>query len=210
MTAPPNRIRLISANLLIIAFVVAATVFAQVSTVRAGHIDPQTFVSELGDQAIRALSSKALNTEQREDEFRKLFLSGFNVRTLGRFAVGRYWRSASKTQQTEYLALFAEFIVRTYAARFGQYSGEKLVVLDSRDGAGRDTIVNSVINSPNGPDIKIDWRVRERKHSLRIVDVVVEGISMAITQRDEFSSVIRRGGGDFENLLIELRAKNSE
>ena len=109
-------------------------------------------------------------------------------------------------QRADYLDLFGEFIVKTYAKRLGGYSGEAFVVLKSTvTGKKRDVIVKTRIDRPSGPSLKATWRVRKFGDQDKIIDVSVEGVSMAITQRQEFASVTRRSG--LEGLLQILRAR---
>jgi phospholipid transport system substrate-binding protein len=192
---------------LCLLLVCAALFAAHPQAANADHYVPREFIADLGDRAVRALADKSLTPADRQEKFRELFLEGFDVRTLGRFAVGRYWRKATKTQQSVYRGLFTEYVVQTYSSRFGQYSGEKLKVTEQRPVGKKDTLVKSKLVRPEGAPVGIDWRVRERKHELRIIDIIVEGVSMAITQRDEFASVIRRGGGDFNVLIAVLKEK---
>ena len=169
--------------------------------------NPTEFIADLGDKAIRTLADTSVGDASRSMQFRTLFLEGFDVKTLGRYAIGRYWRKASKEQRGEYLRLFTDFIVSTYANRFGQYSGEKLDVTGERAVKGKDTIVQSQIVRPEGAPVRVDWRVRLRKSGFKVIDIIVEGVSMAITQREEFASVIRRHGGNIDGLISELKSK---
>ncbi len=185
----------------------AAVVFSAGRPAGAEHLGPTEFIADLGDRAVRAMADQTLSVTERNTRFRDLLLEGFDLNTLSRFAVGRYWRAAGKTQRVEYRELFTDYIVQTYANRFGQYSGERLKVSDGRAIGKSDTLVKSQLLRPNGAAVKIEWRVRQHDHKWLILDIIVEGVSMAITQRDEFASVIRRGGGDFNNLLTLLKEK---
>ena len=129
------------------------------------------------------------------------------IPTIGRFVLGRYWRTASREQQQEYLELFENMVVETYARRFTEYSGETFRVLGSRGEGEGDTMVQSQIVRPAGPPIQVAWRVRERNGQFRIIDVSIEGVSMAVTQRNEFGAVIQRNGGRIEPLLETLRGR---
>jgi phospholipid transport system substrate-binding protein len=173
----------------------------------AGQSEPKEFILDLGDRAIRTLASDSTSESSRRVQFRKIFLDGFDVNAISRFAIGRYWRKASKAQKTEYQQLFTDFIVNTWAKRFNQYSGEKLVVTGERAVKGKDTIVHSNIVRPEGAPVKVDWRVRNRKGKLQVVDIIIERVSMLITQREEFASVIRRNGDKVDGLISELREK---
>ena len=114
---------------------------------------------------------------------------------------------ATPVEREEFETLFLEFVVRTYARRLGQYGGETLRILETMSGGGDDAIVRSEIVSPEFPEVRVDWRVRRIGEDYRIVDVTVEGVSLAITQRDEFGAVIRRSGGQVEGLLSALRER---
>ena len=174
----------------------------------ADSLSPAQFIQSLGEETIRAITRTDVPEDARLTEFERLFRKGFDVNTISRFVLGRYWRGASPEQREEYQTLFADFIVTTYASQFKLYSGETLDVNGERKANERDTIVSSEIVVPGSSPIRIDWRVRTRSDAHKIIDVVVEGVSMAITQRDEFASVIRRGGGNIEALISQLREKS--
>jgi len=192
-----------------VILICAAVVFSGPKQAWAEHFTPTEFIADLGDRAVRTLADQNLSEAEKQTRFRDLLLEGFDVRTLSRFAVGRYWRKAGKTQRAEYRVLFTDYVVQTYTARFSQYSGERLQVTDDRAAGKKDIIVKSQLLRPKGAAVKVEWRVRQRKHKWLIIDIIVEGVSMAITQRDEFASVIRRGGGDFGNLLTLLKEKTN-
>jgi len=173
---------------------------------RAAAADPDEFIRSMGQEAIDSLTGTKLSTEQRQAGFRKILHQAFDMRTIARFTLGRYWRKASKPEREEYVKLFETFIVQAYAARFEGYTGESFKVGKVHVINERDKLVVSSIIRPKGPPISINWRVRGN-NTLRIVDVVVEGISMGITQRDEFASVIRNSGGKVAGLLTALRKK---
>lgn len=167
--------------------------------------EAKDFIQDMADRGISFLGDQNLSHEQRTSEFRKLLESSFDMGTIARFALGRYWRTASAAQQKEYLKLFHEMIVRVYSQRFSEYEGQELVVRGGRKDGTQDVIVHSAIVPDNGPEVSVDWRVRNKDGRRRVIDVVVEGVSMAVTQRSDFASVIQRGGGDLEVLIEHLR-----
>ena len=190
------------------AAVAAWTLGASASAHAASHGAASAFIRDFGAKAIAVLQSPELSLTELEMKFRALLRNGFDIRLIGRFALGRYWRQASAEMRRDYLDLFGEYVVKTYSARLGGYKGESLVVVSQRSlGKRKDVMVNTRINRPSGPPIKAAWRVRSGKNGLRIIDVMVEGISMVVTQRDEFASVVRRHGLD--GLIETLRARTS-
>jgi len=167
------------------------------------------FVKSLGDQAIKVLTVKDISEGERENRFRRLLRNGFDVRRIGRFVLGRYARNASAEAIKQYNQLFEDLIVVTYASRFAQYSGQSFDIKRATKPTARgDSIVLSEIAATDGsPPIRVDWQVNNAKGRYKIVDVRVEGVSMSVTQREEFTAVIRQNGGDIEALLDALRKK---
>lgn len=163
------------------------------------------FVANLGVKAVTLLSDEQITDEQRINSFRILLNEGFDIPVIARYALGRYWRRADPEKRNIYVILFESFIVNSYAARLGEFGGETFLVTGAITANNGDFIVSSTINSPKRPPVKVDWRVRSGETGLRIVDVILEGISMVITQRAEFASVIHRSGGSLDGLIKRLR-----
>ena len=165
----------------------------------------QAFVNTFTQEGVGFLSDDSLSVTQREAKFRKLLQRNFDMAAIGRFSVGRYWKNMSAAQRKEYLKLFEEMIVRVYTGRFNDYNGERIEIFDARPEGKYDTLVRSHIMPNSGSKIKLDWRVREKKGRFKVIDIIVEGVSMALTQRSDFSSVIQRGGGNVNVLIDHLK-----
>ncbi|MGH7064408.1 MAG: MlaC/ttg2D family ABC transporter substrate-binding protein [Stellaceae bacterium] len=174
----------------------------------AAAADPAAMINDLGNHALEVLG-KNVPPGEREARFRQLFHQDFDVPGIARFVLGRYWRTATPAEQQEFVGLFSEYTALAYSNRLAEYSGETLKVLGSRaqpDGS----LVQSEIVRPNGaPPAKVDWRLTRTDGGYKISDVIVEGISMAVTQRSEFASVIQRNGGQVQGLIRVLRAKTA-
>lgn len=168
---------------------------------------PTAFVSTLVAQGVQLLKNKQLTEQQRAQQFATLLRNGFDEPRIARFVLGRYWLTASAKDRADFIKYFEEWIVRTYASRFREYSGETVKVIGSRPVSAETTIVLSQIQRPNGPPTKVSWRVRKDQNDYKIVDVEVEGVSMALTQRDEFASVIQQNGGSVAGLNRALEQK---
>lgn len=172
--------------------------------------EPGAFIDQLGEAAIQSLTAPDLDSTQRRQRFRDLLHRSFNVKGIGRFVLGRYWNQASEEERQEYLDLFEELVVRTYADRFSEYSGEKFAIAKVQRDAERANYatVATTILRPGGQTVRVDWRVRqEEDQSWRVVDIVIEGVSMSVTQRSEFASVIESKGGTVKGLIDTLRQK---
>ncbi|MEQ9642224.1 MAG: ABC transporter substrate-binding protein [Alphaproteobacteria bacterium] len=164
----------------------------------------------MGSATIGLLTDSSLSDYDRERRVREVLQEAFAVDLVGRFVLGRYWRTASPEQRDAYQAVFREYVVNSIAARFGEYSGERMQVVGERDDRGKGTIVNTVIDSPVHGLVEVQWRVRQVEGAPKIIDVIVEGISLLLTQRSEFTSVVASHGGDVGGLIDELKAKVEE
>jgi phospholipid transport system substrate-binding protein len=167
------------------------------------------FIEDLSGQAVEALTDPNISREERETRFRKLLNQHFAVNTIGQWVLGRYWKTATLEERKEYLSLFEDLLVVTYVNRFERYSGETLSIekalVDERSG---DVVVFSQLNRPDGSAVvSVGWRLRSMGDSFKVIDVLVQGVSMGQTQRSEFASVIRKHGGKVGGLLAELRQR---
>lgn len=166
-----------------------------------------SFIENMGQQAIGFLSNSALDVDEKKASFRGLLQESFDMKTIGRFSLGRYWRVSTPEQRKEYQNLFEKMVIDVYSQRFSEYRGQKFETRGFRMDGPNDTIVTSFIVPDTGPEVQVDWRVRHKNGEFRVIDVIVEGVSMSVTQRSDFSSVIQRGGGDVQVLLTHLRGQ---
>lgn len=199
----------------VVTFCAISFVMVAASTCMAAGVaraDKQTerehimFIQQLGDDVLSSLSKPNLKKEQIAPRFRQLLEKNFATETIGRFVLGRYWLQATNAQREEYMELFKNLIVVTYADRFSKYSGEKFEVRSAHPEGRSDYTVLSKIIRLDGSIIDVSWRVRRRNNVLKIVDVSVEGVSMSASQRSEFASIIQRTGS-INGLLNTIRER---
>ena len=150
---------------------------------------------------------KTTTGAQREAGIRKVLESAFDLNYMGQQALGKYWAGATPEQQARYLKAAVGAEAHAYAERFGQYGGQTLALGKVAPKANGVTVVDSRLNQSNGQPIKIEWEVRDIGGAPRITDVKIEGISMVITRRTDFTSYIQNNGGKVEALIQELEAR---
>jgi phospholipid transport system substrate-binding protein len=168
-------------------------------------------VRRLVDQVWRLLAEGGIEGLDREHLLAVLD-QGADLTLLGRLVLGRYWRQADQRQRTEYLRLFRHYIFQTFVQRLRQYAGgdlsygvERFQIIASRPVGERDVLVQSRIAPPSGQPLRVDWRLRESPAEPVIIDLIVENVSLLVTQRSEFAAVLERSGID--GLLAELRVR---
>ncbi|HWB49636.1 MAG TPA: ABC transporter substrate-binding protein [Stellaceae bacterium] len=171
-------------------------------------MDPKAFIGDLGQQGIQTLGPN-VPPAQRVARFHQLFQADFDVQGIGRFAIGRYWQAFSPEQQQEFIRLFRDYTVQAYAEKLGQYGGAQFRVLSAAP-AGDGMVVSSEVIRANGAPVRIDWHVAPAGDGYKVTDVYVDGVSMKVTQRDEFAKIIQNNGGQPSALLAVLRQQLRE
>jgi phospholipid transport system substrate-binding protein len=193
----------------------AAAVFALVFCIpTVGQAEDQTspeaasaFIEDLGNRTLGLLAAEGRSLEQKEADVRALLADNFALVKIGRFVLGKAWKKASQAEKDEYLRLFSEYVLATYSRRLGGYSGESFSIAKAEPMGKRDAVVVTEISRPSGPPLVAGWRVRDvGEGRMQILDVIVEGTSMLVTQRNEFASVVRSKGvgGLIEMLRVQL------
>ncbi len=213
MLRPFSRMAFLAVSLVLVGGLLAAPVAAQTDDAapsaqthdQAIKTPAGKFIQSLGDRAIGVIANKNISQTQRTDKFRLILQDSFDLMTIGRFVIGRTWNAATPEQQKEYMNLFEALVIKSYGDRLTLYTGEGFTVTGARAESEKDFIVNSQITHPDGSTpTTIDWRVRNRNNKLGVIDVVVEGVSLSVTQRQEYAAVIQRNGGQIDGLLTMM------
>lgn len=172
--------------------------------------DAGAFIESLSKQAVASLTDQKVTRAERIDRFRKMFNESFAVEAIGRWLLGPHWRRATDAEKKEYLVLFEDLMVVSYVDRFAEYAGTALKVNRAVTENEKHVTVFSEIARPSGSQpVRVDWRVGKGDAGYKIVDVIVEGTSMSITMRSDFTSVINQKGGAVSGLIDVLRAKTA-
>ena len=170
--------------------------------------DPGSYVMEMTTNAINALTDKSINQNEKESQFGKLFDKNFDIPSISRFVLGKYWKQASLDQKKNFIKAFRNYVVKTYSSRFNEYSGEKLKLVNYENEKNpKIFLVHTILERQDAPVIKVDWRIGKKKDRFVILDIIIEGISLAITQRSEFVSVIDQNEGSIDQLISLLKER---
>jgi len=199
-TRPTRRTLLTVTLALLVSAAVATTATSQQDD------DPVQFVRSLGQQAVGLLADDTISSTDREREFRELLIDRFDMPSIGRLVMGRHWRQASVAQRDLFGPLFEDFVVGTYSRRLDAYRGEQLTVGRTRKVGKKVTAVGSQVTRGRGQPVDVDWMLHRKDGRWFVIDVVIEGVSMVISQRSEFATVISQQGG-IHGLIENLRTR---
>jgi len=169
--------------------------------------DAANFVSHAADSVLALARDKGLSQDEFKQRLRAIAEQDFDVPRIARFALGPYWRTASDTDRQQFVDAFKDYMVQVYATRFRQYSGANFKVVGQRQEGDTTMVTTEIAQSPGQPPAKVIWQIARQPNGYKITDVVIEGISQAVTYREEFSSVIAQHGGQVSALTQQLREK---
>lgn len=195
--------------LLVGSILIATLITPTLGVAQVSDKDPGAFVTRLGNRTIDFLSDPAASKALREDRLRELLRDGFAVERIGRFVLGKHRRTASKQSIDEFIDVFEDYIVALYAKQFSRFSGETFDVQQVvKTRRPQDSMVKTkIVPGGGGEALRVDFQVRKLGDEFKILDVRVEGVSMVLAQRDEFSSYIGNNGGKVESLVAALRKR---
>ena len=168
--------------------------------------DPQEFVNELVNDAINKLSDKNLTSEEKSKYIEKIAIENVDIKALSLYTLGELRKSSEKKDLKNYQIAFEKYFLKSLTSRLSDYSSSKFEVIDFEKKSVNYTIVNSKVTPGEGdPQIKIDWRIyTKQKDKPLIRDLIVEGLSLARTQKEEFASILSSNNGDINILIKKL------
>jgi phospholipid transport system substrate-binding protein len=166
--------------------------------------NPKDFVYELVNDAINNLNDKNLDNEQKALYIEKIALENVDINALGLYTLGELRKSSNKDDITNYQKSFEKYFLKSLTSRLTDYSSSKFEVIEEDKKSANYTIVKSkVVSSDGSPEIKIDWRIYTKNPEKPLIrDLIVEGLSLARTQKEEFASILNSNNNDI-NILID-------
>jgi phospholipid transport system substrate-binding protein len=172
----------------------------------AAETDPAEFIDGLGNQTL-AVIRDSTSLHQKQTYFQQLFSQDFDLSGISRFVLGPYWRVASEPERQEFRQLFEHHVMMTYGPRLADYGAQRLRVTGKRLDPSGLVVMSQIIRPEGAAPIPIDWHLSVCDGLYKVSDIVIDGISMAATQRSEFAQMIQRNGGRVESLLAMMRQR---
>ena len=168
----------------------------------------QKFVETVSHDALNIMTS-GITSQQKEKDLTSLFIKSVGTEWIARFVIGKYWNNATEAQRGKYLEAHRKFLLSNYIPKFKEYNGQKVKIIKSYQDCENEYVVETQIVSSDGTSVNIGYKIRKYEDGkYMIFDVIAEGVSLIITQRADFSSVLERGGVDELITMLEKRAQN--
>ena len=176
------------------------------SSLLAYSSNPKDFVNELVKEAIDKLADKNISKDQKAIFIEKVALENVDINALGLYTLGELRKSSNENDISKYQKSFEKYFLKSLTSRLTDYSSSKFEILEEDKKSSNYTIVKSkIIPDDGGPDIKIDWRIYTKDPEKPLIrDLIVEGLSLARTQKEEFASVLSSNNNDIKILINKL------
>jgi phospholipid transport system substrate-binding protein len=192
-----------------LAFVLTMAVAPPSRSAQADE-DAAGFITRLGDQTLALLQARDRSIAERQQKFEQLADQAFDIPKIARYVLGRYWLAANDNDRQQFGKAFEHYMVQVYWQHFSDYTGATFKVLGQKAGGQDTTVVTTEVARASGqPPAKVEWSVARQPDGYKVADVSIEGISQALTYRQEFSSIIERNNGRVSALTAELRQKTN-
>ncbi len=171
----------------------------------------EDFVKNVTKQGIEEIINSDVSQAEKDQRFAKLFNEYLDLDFIGRFVLGRYWKTATPKQRTEFVNVYRELNIKTWSKRFDEFKGKTFVFNGASPSSSENQIfVNSVVPMDQGAPAKVVWRVKETNGQFKVVDIIIENVSLAITARNEYTAYIRKSPNGLDGLISDLKKKSQQ
>jgi phospholipid transport system substrate-binding protein len=179
-------------------------VFSSVSKVHS--IEADVFIQSVVNRAAKTLGGN-LTKDERIEKLKDIARETVDIDGIGRYTLGSYKNEVTDSQMIEYKVLFRQYFLKTFSSRLAEYSNPEIEVISKKKLNENYTMVSSIlVSTDQRPEVKIDWRVSTKNpENFLIMNLVIEGLSLARTQKEEFSSIIQSNDGDINALFSTLK-----
>ena len=175
------------------------------NSVYAKSVEPDVFVQSTVNRA-SAILTKNISKEDKMNELKLIAKDTVDIKGIGLYTLGSFRKNLSESQKNEYSGLFENYFLKTFSSRLSEYTNPKIDVTDKKVLNKNYTIVNSVlVGTSERPEVKIDWRIYTKNPENPLIrDLIIEGLSLVRTQKEEFSSILNSNNGDINSLFKVL------
>ena len=168
--------------------------------------DPKIFISELVQDTMKSLGDKSISKDEKIKQIEKITIENVDINGLSMYTLGKIRKTLDEDTKAKYQVLFQKYLLKSLISKLSDYSDQKFEVIDSNQKSATTTIVSSrIVESSSQPEIKIDWRIYTKDPSKPLIrDLIVEGLSLARTQKEEFASILNSNNNDINVLISKL------
>lgn len=168
----------------------------------------ENFVKNVTADGIENIINANIPQTEKDKRFEKLFNNALDLDFIGQFVLGRYWRTSAPAQREAFIEAYRKLNIQTWSKRFDEFKGRNFVFTGTTPSNTKNQIfVNSEVPMEQGAPAKVVWRVEQKGNSYKVVDIIIENVSLAITARNEYSAYIKKAPNGVDDLIKDLQNK---
>ena len=168
----------------------------------------EAFVKKVTTEGIEQIVNSDVSMAEKDARFEKLFNEYLDLDYIGKFVLGRYWKTASAKQQADFIDVYRAFNIKTWSKRFDEFKGKSFKFVGTSPSSSEGQIfVNTTVDMGEGAPAKVVWRVKDGK-PLKIVDIIIENVSLAVTARNEYTAYIKQAPNGVDDLIKNLKERS--
>lgn len=193
------------------AVIGSVMLLANVAKADVNAAKAEEFVKNTTQEGLVEIINSKASLAERNARFEKLFNSALDLKFIGRFVLGRYWKTASNEQRDRFIDVYRKLNVQTWSKRFDEFKGKEFIFKGTTPSSSSNQIfVNSIVPMDQGQPANVVWRVKQEGDKFKIVDIIIENVSLAITARNEYSAFIKKSPKGIDGLIADLENKISK
>lgn len=193
------------------AVICSIMLLANVAKADVNAAKAEEFVKNTTQEGLVEIINSKASQAERNARFEKLFNSALDLKFIGRFVLGRYWKTASNEQRDRFIDVYRKLNVQTWSKRFDEFKGKEFIFKGTTPSSSSNQIfVNSIVPMDQGQPANVVWRVKQQGDKFKIVDIIIENVSLAITARNEYSAFIKKSPKGIDGLIADLENKISK
>lgn len=190
------------------AILTSVFLFSSVAKADVDVAKADAFVQNVTNEGIEDIINANVSQAVKDERFEKLFNNALDLDFIGQFVLGRYWRTATPEQRKAFIKVYRELNIKTWSARFDEFKGKSFKFVGSTPSNSKNQVfINSTVDMGEGAPAKVVWRVKQSGNTFKIVDIIIENVSLAITARNEYSAFIKNNNGNIDALIADLQKK---
>ncbi|MBO5443503.1 MAG: ABC transporter substrate-binding protein [Alphaproteobacteria bacterium] len=190
---------------------VAALFFAGNANAAVDGAKAEAFVKKVTDEGITQIINADIPQKEKDARFEKLFNNALDLKFIGQFVLGRYWKTASNEQKKAFIDAYRDLNIKTWSQRFDEFKGKEFIFKGTTPSNSANQIfVNSLVPMDQGEPAKVVWRVKQTGDNFKIVDIIIENVSLAITARNEYTAYVKSAPGGINDLIKDLQNKTKQ
>ena len=171
----------------------------------------EDFIKQVTTEGIEEIINSDVSSEEKDARFAKLFNEYLDLDFIGRFVLGRYWKTSTPKQRTAFIDVYREMNIKTWSKRFDEFKGKTFIFKGTTaSNSANQIFVNTEVPMEQGAPAKVVWRVKETNGKFKVVDIIIENVSLAITARNEYTAYIKKSPDGVDGLIANLRQKSQQ